>query len=99
MNTKKSSEEKAKTRHEQNQRAAKRKAEQGLMRVSLWLPRDIIDQVKDHRRVGVVFAPAGVDIAPCGYILEGKKLKPIIYQANLEPPKKKAKERKPKEKE
>lgn len=66
---KKTKKERAAIRHEQNQRLAQRKKEQGLQRVSLWVPKKALDDLNGLARVGIVLAEDGVDTSPCVIIM------------------------------
>lgn len=55
-NVKKSKEEKAATRRAQNARAAARKKAQGLVRVTVWVPEEALEQAGDLDRIGIVCA-------------------------------------------
>lgn len=84
INEKKSKKEKQATRREQNARAAKRKEEQGLKRISLWMPKEALEKAGNLNRIGIILAEEGTDQTPCVYIKKkGGKLEAVAWQGNL----------------
>lgn len=85
-NTKKTPKEKAKTRHEQNQRAAKKKAALGLQRVSLWIPNGALEEAEKRNlsRIGIVFAEPEADQRPTALVRTADgKIEALPYAKTL----------------
>lgn len=84
-NVKKSPEERAATRRAQNARATARKKAQGLVRVSVWVPEEALEQVADLDRVGIVcVAPEARDKSRCILIRDPDgSFRPVVYQGRL----------------
>ena len=84
-NVKKTKEEKAATRRAQNARAAARKKAQGLVRVTVWVPEEALEQVAALDRVGIVcVSPDAVDKSKCILIRDPDgSFRPVVYQGRL----------------
>lgn len=65
-NVKKSDQERAATRRAQNKRAAERRAARGMMRISLEVPREAIEEAErlGLARIGIVLAEPEADMSP-----------------------------------
>lgn len=84
INEKKTKKEKQATRREQNARAAKRKEEQGLKRVSLWMPKEALERAGNLNRIGIILAEEGADQTPAVYIRKTNgRLEAVAWQGNL----------------
>ena len=82
---KKTAKEKAKTRHDQNQRYAARKEKLGFRRITLWVPEAALVEAEQRgfSRVGVVFAE-GEDSSPAVMVRTADgKMEHLAYTPSL----------------